>query len=141
MKNKQLSDLEIAKLQSDLFQSRNEIIRLEKNLINKTNISNQLKDSLTESFERELKLKAERDALAARIQAAERVEKIFSETPELTFDDCLKLFADEISEIEAKAVEKAANLLRFAPVDGDQKWAVRYVDLLEYADKVRSGEK
>lgn len=49
------------------------------------------------------KLELERDALAARIQAAERVEKIFSETPELVFDDCLKLFADEIREIEAKA--------------------------------------
>lgn len=48
-------------------------------------------------------LKAERDALAARIQTAERVEKIFSEMPELKFDDCLKLFADEIRNAQAEA--------------------------------------
>lgn len=51
------------------------------------------------------KLKAERDALAARIQTAERVEKLFGESPDLTFDDCKRLFSAEIAEIKAEAYE------------------------------------
>lgn len=41
--------------------------RLEENLNSKTEIANQLKDSLSESFARELTLKSERDMLAHRL--------------------------------------------------------------------------
>lgn len=88
---------------------------------------------LRELEEQNANLVAERDALAARIQAAERVEKIFSETPELVFDDCLKLFADEIREIEAASAYSGY-------VAG---WSFQQKPLepaaTQYADRIRRG--
>lgn len=48
------------------------------------------------------KLKHERDVLAARIHAAERVEKLLDDAPELTFDDCLSLFSDDIRNMKVE---------------------------------------
>lgn len=90
---------------------------------------------IAELEEQNADLVAERDALAARIQAAERVEKIFSETPELVFDDCLKLFADEIREIEAEAAYSGY-------VAG---WSFQQKPLepaaTQYAERVKRGEQ
>lgn len=85
--------------------------------------------------DRNAELIEERDALAARIQTAERVEKIFSEMPELKFDDCLKLFADEIRNVQAEAGRRGylEAALNFDP-DYDAWWSAE-----QYADTVRQG--
>ena len=90
---------------------------------------------LTPHMKQVLELKAERDALAARIQTAERVEKIFREMPELKFDDCLKLFADEIRNVQAEAGRRGylEAALNFDP-DYDAWWSAE-----QYAATVRQG--
>lgn len=90
-------------------------------------------------------IRGQRDALAARIQTAERVEKIFIETTELTFDDCLKLFADEIRDVQAEAG-------RAGFIAGANKWVAAVhpdyaddaipdieADASQYAATVRQG--
>lgn len=46
-----------------------------------------------------------------------------------------------LRDVRAEAVKEAAESLRFAPADGGQRWAIRYVDLMEYAERVKAGEK
>lgn len=97
--------------------------------------------------DRNAELIEERDALAARIQTAERVEKIFSEIPELKFDDCLKLFADEIRNVQAEAIDNATTYLAESIPDKSYESVIfkdRYVYistryLREYAAKLRQG--
>lgn len=98
-----------------------------------------------EANERVAAANEQRDALAARIQTAERVEKIFSETAELTFDDCLKLFADEIRDAQAKAGRKGfiAGACKWVaavhPDYADDATADIEADAELYAAKVRQG--
>lgn len=87
-------------------------------------------------------LLAERDALEARIQTAERVEKLFGGAPDLTFDDCKRLFSAEIAEIKAEAGQAGF-------VAGYHKMHIEFVGSLassegaefaasQYAAKIRS---
>lgn len=107
---------------------------------------NALAKEVDEANDRIGELTEERDALVARIQTAERVEKIFSETTELTFDDCLKLFADEIREVQTEAIQTGLDAIG-APVT---KFANKSDDFLsgftfcaellrQHAAKVRQG--
>lgn len=54
-----------AREQRDALAAEN--ARLDSNLSSKTELANQLKDSLADAFEREMNLKAERDALASKL--------------------------------------------------------------------------
>ncbi len=74
--------------------------------------------ALKKDFER---LKAERDALAAQGEAFSSAQS-------------------DLREIKAEVIEKAVRKLRFVQADGGNRWAIRYFDLLAYADKVRKGE-
>ena len=84
-------------------------------------------------------IRQQRNALIARIQTVERVEKLFGEAPELTFDDCKKLFAVEIAEIKAEAGRAGYEL-------GAMQWcfdsSVMGADIessaIRYAAKIRS---
>lgn len=108
---------------------------------------NALAKEVDEANDRIGELTEERDALAARIQTAERVEKIFSEIPEFKFDDCLKLFADEIRNVQAEAIDNATTYLADSIPDKSYESVIfkdRYVYistryLREYAAKLRQG--
>ena len=51
-----------------------------------------------------LALRAQVEQLLTRIHTAERIEKIFADAPDLTFDSCVQMFPAEIAEIKAQAV-------------------------------------
>lgn len=70
-----------------------------------------------------------------------------TETPnawQLIFDEikrCANAAPQQcLRDVKAEAIENAANLLRFAPVEGGQRWALRHADLLEHAARVKVGE-
>ena len=87
-------------------------------------------------------IRQQRDALAARIQTAERVEKLFGESPDLTFDDCKRLFSAEIAEIKAEAIEDANNKLNDLIRSRVGKDYAKFIENCfdEYANKIRNGE-
>jgi hypothetical protein len=88
------------------------------------------------------KLKAERDALIARIQVAERVEKLLGDAPELTFDDCLSLFSDDIRNIKVEYC-RAGFIEGYEQChhDIDNDYISRSEPMAnEYAAKIRRGE-
>lgn len=91
---------------------------------------------------------AERDALAAqvealqsRIGAAERVEAIFSEAPELSFVECKKLFPEEIRELRAEAGR--AGFVEGVRQEMLDKFGLFYLETQDranqYADSIRQG--
>jgi len=49
------------------------------------------------------------------------------------------LIKQHLRDVRAEAIQKAAESLRFAPVDGGQRWAIRHSDLLEYSEHIRKG--
>lgn len=66
---------------------------------------------IAELEEKNAALAAQVEALQSRVGVAERVEAIFNEAQELSFDDCVKLFPDEIRQVRADAaVDFASNL-------------------------------
>lgn len=98
-----------------------------------------LEIELKKRDEQNAALAAQVEALQSRVGTAERVEAIFNQAPEISFDDCVKLFPDDLREIRALAIESAAQKLRFAPMDGGQRWAIRHSELLEHAESIRQG--
>lgn len=89
-------------------------------------------------------IRQQRDALAKRIGIAERVESIFSDAPELSFDYCKRLFSAEIAEIKADVVEKYYYMgwehsLSTKAKDGDHYGCGKRL-AKEFADQVRQGE-
>lgn len=73
--------------------------RLEANLASKTEIANQLKDGLAESFEERMKLKAERDDFAAKL-----------------------------ATLEADVLDREADFIISAPADSGVKWSKAVID-------------
>lgn len=88
-------------------------------------------------------LMAQVDALKSRVGTAERVEAIFNQAPEISFDDCLRLFPDDLREIRAEAGRAgfvaAINLVRLNPERANHAVFVLQ-KAAEYADSIRKGE-
>ena len=66
-------------------------------------MSTLLEMRIDELEEQNAALAAQLEALQSRVSVAERVEAIFNEAQELSFDDCVKLFPDEIRQVRADA--------------------------------------
>ena len=87
-------------------------------------------------------LKDERDALKEKVQLAERIKAIFNDAPELTFDDCLDLFPEQVRELQAEAGRTGyligANYVNDCIFEGK---VIGDIDLLaeEHAESVRQG--
>lgn len=93
-------------------------------------------------------LAAQVEALQSRISTAERVEEIFSKAPELSFEECKKLFPEEIRELQAEAgrdgfiagsIEETLNSTGGNPVSDTY---LEHINSLanQYADSIRRGE-
>jgi hypothetical protein len=97
-------------------------------------------------------LAAQVEALQSRVGVAERVEVIFSDASELSFDECKKLFPDDLLEIRAEAVSSCADKLGDAFIlpynlrKETQKaefykagWRHAFLFIKQYADSIRKG--
>jgi hypothetical protein len=79
-------------------------------------------------------------ALDEKVILLEKVETIFNESPDLTFECVQRLFKDELAkrdlEMQAKGIADAVNKTRVALNDNGQRWLCRVVDLGAYSEKL-----
>lgn len=85
------------------------------------------------------KLRSERDALSSKIHTAARVEKLLEDAPDLTFNDCLSLFPDDIRKIRAKAVKDFVKSLPSYAHDYDVDERLEK-QAIQYEAKILNGE-